>query len=514
MSNVIGFEKYRKNKEKKKQKSPDLGLGTSVFTDYRKYLYDLPSVMNAQSIRCKFTEFKDSKADSLDYYCKDKLLNYFILKVKEAGYLSILTRNMRRGKVPQNNYYSTYYNYDAAFYFDKQSIKQCVSLLIDTNNEFSILFKEFAKDIANANIYLIKYNYNQNSEFLDPDSKESFTTAESDFISNTLNNLDIYKSYNSFKNFYNVSGERDYSKITSEMLSLKTLTLQNAKRNMTFDLESAKKLGLTIEQKIKERLETASYQKELKYIFKEAALLEKRLDITFDPDKDIVKSLPVGKIDSNKISEFLSGNSKIYQRVEETFKTKPFKVVLLLDFSGSMTSDYKLAYAIDSIRICYHALSKIMPSEDILVYAHSGGDDSEVCIVNDFDDADRFEENLIAMQYLFSCRNNYDAVAISAIHQHIRKKDPDSNYLMLVFSDGYPAGSNYGGEPAIKHLGLVCEKLKRDSFIVAGLAIKYKFSRNFLSYKPYQYHTQIEKLSDMPKKVSSILSKIVKTEFQ
>lgn len=82
-------------------------------------------------------------------------------------------------------------------------------------------------------------------------------------------------------------------------------------------------------------------------IFKEedkrvAETLIKMLDISFDPAKDVVKNLRLGKLDVNKIAEVPAGNISIYKQEVENQATKPFSVVILCDESGSMGSGYNV----------------------------------------------------------------------------------------------------------------------------------------------------------------------------
>jgi nitric oxide reductase activation protein len=97
---------------------------------------------------------------------------------------------------------------------------------------------------------------------------------------------------------------------------------------------------------------------------------------------------------------------------------------------------------------------------------------------------------------------------VKAIHEKVRTMT-DDRIIFLVLSDGSPAGENYGSEEDIKDFKRIVERAKRDEFVTVGIYIQYAGVKDM-----YNYHTVIQDMDEMPKKVSHILNKVVKSEFQ
>jgi hypothetical protein len=233
--------------------------------------------------------------------------------------------------------------------------------------------------------------------------------------------------------------------------------------------------------------------------------LVEKLDITFDFDRDEIKSLKAGKLDINKIAEAVAGNERIYKRVEEDQKTKPFSVVILCDESGSMGGS-KLQNQHRLVKILYTAFSEILPQDRISVYGHTGNYSPDVYVYQDRYNP-TFTDTIDDMLYRDICEN-YDGPVIEALYNRIREHS-DENILFIVISDGQPSGENYGGFEAVEELKRIIEKCKRDGFVTMGIGFAYDGVKEI-----YNYHTIIRDFKKMVEKVSVLVNKVVKTEFQ
>ena len=232
-----------------------------------------------------------------------------------------------------------------------------------------------------------------------------------------------------------------------------------------------------------------------------AQRLDRLLDITFDYDKDVVKSLRLGKLDVSKIAEVPAGNLSVYQREMENQTTKPFSVCLLVDESGSMSGD-NIKMARDVTKMIHLCLSNVLPPDKLFIYGHTTDwDDMDAAVVRTYQTpyCRDFEKRIDNMHA--DC-SNLDTQVIEKVHEKVRGFTND-RIIMLVISDGRPC--DYNEE---KHKQ-VCERAKRDEFVIGGIFIGYPGIEDM-----YNYNVQIDDVKKGPEKVSQLLNKIVKTEFQ
>jgi nitric oxide reductase activation protein len=142
----------------------------------------------------------------------------------------------------------------------------------------------------------------------------------------------------------------------------------------------------------------------------------------------------------------------------------------------------------------------------MFIYGHSGESTPEIRIYHD-------KYNTTFAQTINSQLNNeynenYDGPVIENIYERVRQQTSD-NIIFLSISDGEPAGEDYGGPEAIKEMKRVIEKCKRDGFVTVGIGLQYHRVKDI-----YQYHTVIKKSDDLVKNVSSLVNRVVKTEFK
>lgn len=199
-----------------------------------------------------------------------------------------------------------------------------------------------------------------------------------------------------------------------------------------------------------------------------AKKLQSLLDITQDPKPDTVKNLLQGAMDSEKLAEVLAGNNRVYVRKVENESVKPFKVIVLGDYSGSMNChDGRFNFQKQTMKALYHLFNDLMGMEDIEFYGHSGEDSPELYRFHSPEYpyfTETFNENI-------SMCENYDGPVIEHIHKMVRTKS-DKAVLLIVLSDGQPSGVGYGGNLAISKMKQILEKVKRDNFVTVGIGMK------------------------------------------
>lgn len=246
-----------------------------------------------------------------------------------------------------------------------------------------------------------------------------------------------------------------------------------------------------------------------------AGRLSTLLDISFEPEKDIVNNLKVGKLDARKIAETQAGNLHVYYTEQENQITRPFSVAILMDESGSMSGNRASAQH-SIMKVLWKTFSDILPPDKIYVYGHSTvfctnvedryGHVPEIRIYND-----KYNHNFetaISNQFNNERSGNYDGPVIECVYDKIRSLTED-NIIFITISDGAPSGSGYGGRSAVDELKAIIEKCKRDGFVTVGVGVDYGQVKEI-----YNYHTIVKDMSQMAKQVSTLVNTVVKTEFQ
>lgn len=426
------------------------GWETSFYGGYDRTLYDMPDVKVNYDVRV-YTDHKSK----VSYYNGQKLLKTFLLRVKTLGLTNHLlhksTMETRKGWGP-------FSKETRCIKASKQGIESALSYVIANETELKNLFEHYKDDIINSDI---EFN-------LKGDDDDKSKDAE-DLVKDMLEKTAVMKPY---KSFSSISGVGDVP-------------------NPVFIVEhqNPRKSHLSSEQE------------------KYAKRIVEKLDITFDPDRDEIHSLKQGKLDTRKLAEAVAYNDHIYYRVEEDQKTKPFSVVILCDESGSMRHDNRMDKQFNLAKILYGAFSEIMPQDRISVYGHSGDTEPEIFVYQDKYNPG-FLKTIDNMRHR-NMQENYDGPVVESIHERIRSQNSD-NILFIVISDGQPSGDHgYGGKDAMDDLKRIVEKCKRDNFVTMGIGFGYSGVKEL-----YAYHTVIHDMSQVVEKVTTLLNKVVKTEFQ
>jgi nitric oxide reductase activation protein len=156
-------------------------------------------------------------------------------------------------------------------------------------------------------------------------------------------------------------------------------------------------------------------------------------------------------------------------------------------------------------KVLYYAFSQILPPQKMFFYGHSGGSTPEIRIYHELYNPNF--EHTIERQMRNSYQENYDGPVIENVYERVRKQTSD-NIIFISISDGAPAGRGYGGQKAIDEMKRVIEKCKRDGFVTLGVGLYYGRVREI-----YNYHTVVNS-TDLVKNVSSLINRVVKTEFK
>lgn len=178
-----------------------------------------------------------------------------------------------------------------------------------------------------------------------------------------------------------------------------------------------------------------------------------------------------GVLDTNKLAE-------AYQAVETVYSNK-FKrttpgldVCVLIDESGSMSGTN-----ITSARKCAILLNEVflrLKQCDFYVYGHTADNrhTGEVTI-NVY--RDHWNRNRYALGKVESYSNNKDSVAIEETYKMVRKQT-SKPLLMFVISDGAPNAYGLRGQPAVKEVKEVVNRIESNGdTLVCQIAIESHF---------------------------------------
>ena len=185
-----------------------------------------------------------------------------------------------------------------------------------------------------------------------------------------------------------------------------------------------------------------------------------RAALVFRPDKEIhsTKLLKRGKVDGTQLYRWAVDDWRMFQQKGRKVDPSAY-VYLLVDMSGSMGGE-KLRAAQRMARLFIQALTS-MDGVTPKVFGHTGDTNQTSCdIYRLWEPGDEMSRNGLIMSLPHS--NNYDGFAIEWVGERLAKESRNNEQrLLIVLSDGYPAGSGYGGSAAEAHVREVVDDLRR-----------------------------------------------------
>lgn len=450
---------------------------TSYYGGYTGLIYDHPEVKLSWEVELEIP------GTELGFYTKRKLLEIFLMKVKDHGLVNLLVKN-----ATETTKKGFFFGKDKKYMIaNKDQQKKVLELIINKEPEYSSLFVHYQKTILNSDVMV---------EILDPEEKGGSSGGGKGSGEGRPKGSGKPSAGDEEE------GEEDEAEMNARIEYQRQYMKRMLEETVKKEKWSPSKISSFTGKSV--WLYPKGAPKTL-YLPEEESLansLVKMLDITFDPQQDRINSLRTGKLDTRKVAEVIPGNLNVYYKVEEDQTTKPFSVVILADESGSMRG--KMGKTRSLVKILYLAFSQILPKNKLYVLGHSGPDYPEIFVYQD-PYHDNFEESIETMA---GKQENYDGPVIEEIHKKIREYTED-NIIFIVLSDGAPAGDGYGSVGDVKDLKRIVEKCRRDGFVTVGVGIEYDTSHL------YDYNCVVSSMSnDMVKRTSFIINKVVKTEFQ
>jgi cobalamin biosynthesis protein CobT len=184
-----------------------------------------------------------------------------------------------------------------------------------------------------------------------------------------------------------------------------------------------------------------------------------RAALVFRPDKEIhsTKLLKRGKVDPTQLYRWAVDDWRMFQQKGRKVDPSAY-VYLLVDMSGSMGGE-KLKSAQRLAKLFIAALSS-MDGVTPKVYGHTGDSAQTSCdVYRIWEPGDPLSRNGLIMSLPHS--NNYDGYAIELVGNKLAAESRNNEQrLLIVLSDGYPAGHNYGGTSAESHVRAVVDELR------------------------------------------------------
>lgn len=204
--------------------------------------------------------------------------------------------------------------------------------------------------------------------------------------------------------------------------------------------------------------------------------LRSRLKFRSDQRAIIEHALKSGQIDEGSLYKLgfhqCGVNEDRIFELPMVLSNPDIHVHLLIDESGSMGGTKIKAAAEMAVTIAeaMHGL----PGVRLSIWGHSGqglyhgarADNAAVAEYLNVGDSD-----LSRLGSIHACAQNIDGAAVKECQKYMVQKSPDAAKLLIVLSDGAPAGNGYGGVPAINHTTEAVSEARRKGIQVISIGV-------------------------------------------
>jgi hypothetical protein len=234
-------------------------------------------------------------------------------------------------------------------------------------------------------------------------------------------------------------------------------------------------------------------------------LAEKRVDL---------RERRIGKIDRTKLSKALISDRIFHLRQDKSAHGMALCVVL--DESGSMggtaavpSSDVTVREcpATTTLKIAVMIAEAVKPVKgiELEVYSYSSfGDYSQDCLVKYlYGKNNPTLASIAGYEYGYQ---NYDHVALRTCGKLFEKNTRNKNRMMVVVSDGSPAGHDYGGPSAIEATRREVEELSKRMFVMQVAIRSFESEKMFKNYVKFLDQKQL--ITDMKKLIVGMVRKV------
>lgn len=244
-----------------------------------------------------------------------------------------------------------------------------------------------------------------------------------------------------------------------------------------------------------------SYQRSLSKIDTTKAAVLQKLFMRKNKDYQFaMKSMRLGRLDTNKIAEAVQRVPTVYERYG-TVKTDKICVTVLIDESGSMRGS-KIDKARDAA-IFINEVFRKLPNVQLFIYGHTADQRSNSTDMRVYREPG-YVTDIYALGSVSARSNNRDGDAILATAKRVRKLTKDQG-LMFVLSDGQPSAYNYGGRDAIVDTRKKVSMAQNLGFQVIQIAIE----ESVPSAEMFDYFIKMTNIKNLPKDMISYMSRKV-----
>lgn len=186
-----------------------------------------------------------------------------------------------------------------------------------------------------------------------------------------------------------------------------------------------------------------------------------------------------GELDEDELARLSMGDMRVFKDITEEVLPNA-AVYLLVDCSGSMKmmspgGANRIEVAQKMAFLLLSAM-RHRPNVKCKVLAHTGDNESDdysdpegsASFYRIWEDGD--DINRLSIIRTMVHGENYDSLAVAWAGNMLSQEDAEQK-LLIVLSDGEPAGRNYGGDSAMRHVRMHVDKLERKGINVLSISI-------------------------------------------
>lgn len=239
-----------------------------------------------------------------------------------------------------------------------------------------------------------------------------------------------------------------------------------------------------------------------------------------------------GELDEDELYRLFNNDPRVFRDITEDVVPSA-AVYLLVDISGSMSSLFNSYYDAKSeyvtrvdvaqkMAYLLVASMKSKPHVNVRVLAHTGNNSGSSLVETRYGGTASFyriwEEgdsyNRLSLLQTISRGENYDSYAIAWAGDMLAQEEAEQK-LLIVLSDGQPAGSSYGGASAMDHVRLHVDRLARKNVDTVQISMTSELDEKYQKwmFKHYivaprgseargMYHTILHNLQKILFKIS------------
>ena len=251
------------------------------------------------------------------------------------------------------------------------------------------------------------------------------------------------------------------------------------------------------------------YKDEVKLMKPQINKLKRKIDLYGATEKLHIRNQKRGRLDKRMLHRIPMGRQDLFKNIIVK-DDKPIDVCLLVDESGSMSG-----HRIRAARRSCIALKETLeenPKLNLWVMGHTADgykwhdqpNSTNMTVYHSPSMKDRHH----ALGSMEARTENRDGNAILAASTKVNQESesPQSNKLMIVFSDGSPAAIGYGGTDGINHVRDVVRGLEAKGWGV----IQVGFGGAHMQERMFTNHIYCDDTNHLADKVGKIIRKVIK----